>query len=225
MPKRKIPIDNHHLYHVYNSGVTNTNTFTHKYHFQKAIEGLWYYRYQRPPIRLAYFKNLTPQAKEKYLQELRNSPLLIDIVAFVLMPTHFHLIVKQHVSGGTSRFMANMQNSYTRYFNAHKDRRGPLFNRQFEAMPIETADQLLNLSKFIHLKPLTHGKIKSIPELLEYPWSSLPEHLETKPEMLRFCNRDPIRQKIHTATDYETFIKDLDSLPHQTELISTLLFS
>jgi len=224
MPKRKIPIISGQLYHIYNTTIDGNHAFSHKYHFQKAIEGIWYYRYQKPPIRLAYFKNLNPQAKDQYLTQLRSTPLLVDIVAFVFMPDHFHLIIKQLTDGGTSRFMANMQNSYTRYVNAHKNQLGPVFSRQFQALPINSKEDLLYLSKYIHLKPMTHGRIKDLNALYNYPWSSLPEYLETKPEMLRFCNRDPIRQHLKSVDEYASFIQDLNSLPQQTELISPLLF-
>jgi REP element-mobilizing transposase RayT len=223
MPKRAIPIHTGSLYHVYNHSIDNTNTFTHKYHFQKAIEGLWYYRYQKPSIRLAYFKNLNPESKEKYLRELRTNPLLVDIVAFVILSDHFHLIIKQHIDGGTSRFMANMQNSYTRYFNAHKNRTGPLFDRQFKALPIDNKDDLLNLSKYLHLKPFTEKKVNNLEELGQYPWSSLPEYYETKPEVLRFCNRDPVMKHFKDVHRYRHFITDLDTLPQITDSLTRLL--
>jgi putative transposase len=202
MPRRKIPIVTGRYYHVFNSGINGENTFTHKYHYQKAIEGLWYYRYDKPPIRLAYFKSLNQQATFRYLDKLRHHPLLADVVAYVLMPSSYHLILKQHIDGGVSRFMANMQNSYTRYFNAHKDRKGMLFERQFNALPIENDQHILYLTKYLHLKPLQENRVQTLDELFAFDWSSLSEYTETKPEHLRFCNRDAVMHQVGGPEGY-----------------------
>jgi putative transposase len=224
MPSRKVPIETGQIYHVFNQTIEGESAFAHKYHYQKAIEGIWYYRYKRPPIRLAYFKGLNRQAKDEYLNRLNQEPLQAEVIAFVLMPDHYHLLLKQTMDGGISRYMANVQNSYTRYFNAHRDRQGPLFGRQFKAKAITNDQDLLILSQYIHLKPYLDNKVPSIDELHTYDWSSLPEYTGAKPSHLSFCNHAPLHDALGGFEAYKAFTLDSSNLPTLKSVIRPLMF-
>ncbi|MBI4035293.1 MAG: transposase [Candidatus Chisholmbacteria bacterium] len=93
------------------------------------------------------------------------------------MPNHFHLLIRQSLSNGISKFMAKFQNSYTRYFNIRNKRRGALFLNQFKAVRIEDEEQLLHIVRYIHLNPYSAYLVKRIEELESYSWSSLKEYL------------------------------------------------
>ena len=80
---------------------------------------------------------------------------IVQIIAYCLMPTHIHLILKQVHDAGISSFMGNILNSYSRYFNTRHQRKGPLWESKFQNVRIESDEQLLHLTRYIHLNPVT----------------------------------------------------------------------
>lgn len=94
----------------------------------------------------------------------------VTLVGFVLMPNHFHLILRQVRDKGVSSYMQKILNSYTKYFNTRRDRSGHLFQGPFKAVHIDDNEQLLYLSAYIHCNPREVTKWAS--NWQEYPWSS-----------------------------------------------------
>lgn len=102
------------------------------------------------------------------------------------MPNHFHLLLKQTKENGISKLVANFQNSYTRYFNLKNERVGPLFQGVFKALRVKTDEQLIHVSRYIHLNPYSSSVIKSFEELKRYPWSSVEEYLHPQTKKISF---------------------------------------
>lgn len=82
--------------------------------------------------------------------------MLVEIVVFVLMPNHYHLIVRPLVEGGVSLFMKKLSNSYTGYFNDKYERKGmgALFQSVFKAVRIEGDGQFLHLAEYLFSNPV-----------------------------------------------------------------------
>lgn len=82
--------------------------------------------------------------------------MLVEIIAFVLMPNHYHLIVRPLVEGGVSLFMKKLSNSYTGYFNDKYERKGmgALFQGAFKAVRIEGDGQFLHLAEYLFANPV-----------------------------------------------------------------------
>ena len=131
---------------------------------------------------------------------------LVSIISFVLMPNHFHFLLKQNVENGISLFLAQFQNSYTRYFNTKNRRQGHLLQGQFKAVRIEDDDQLLHVRRYIHLNPYVSYVVKDIKELEEYKYSSFPEYLNH--EKNEICNKPIVLSHFPTIKQYKKFITD-----------------
>ena len=138
------------------------------------------------------------------------------------MPNHFHLLLKQIIDGGISKFMSNFTNRYTRYLNTKNDRNGPIFQGRFKAIRIETDEQLLHVCRYIHLNPYTSYVVKTFSNLEKYPYSSFPEYLgKTKRE---FCNKELILHHFNKdRKDYKKFVfnqanyqRELNKIKHLT---------
>ncbi len=71
------------------------------------------------------------------------------------MPTHIHLILKQLKEDGISAYMSKILNSYTCYFNRRTKRKGPLWESRFKRVEVTSDEQLLHLTRYIHLNPVT----------------------------------------------------------------------
>lgn len=161
MAGRKIILATNEFYHVYNRGVARQPTFLTKWDYQQTILALSYYRFINPPLKLSRFKELSYEQRQKYFSDLEGmGDKLVDIISFVLMPNHFHFLLKQAADGGISKFLSQVTNSYTRYFNTKHKRVGPLFQGTFKAVHVETDEQLIHLSRYIHLNPLVTFLVK-----------------------------------------------------------------
>ena len=135
------------------------------------------------------------------------------------MPNHFHFLLKQRKDGGITRFLSNFQNSYTRYFNVRHQRTGHLFQGQFKAVRMETDEQLLHVSRYIHLNPYSSYLVKDFKALKDYPWSSLGEYLnlfdhkvsEKQTLLSFFSSVKKFEQFIFNQKDYQ---RELESIKH-----------
>ena len=114
-----------------------------------------------------------------------------------------------------------MQNSYTKYFNLKRKQTGSIFQGHFKAVRVETDEQLVHLSRYIHLNPYSSFVVKSIEKLETYPWSSLPDYLgETK---YSFLNKKPVLDFFKNNKAYQKFVfdqadyqKNLEKIKHLT---------
>ena len=92
----------------------------------------------------------------------------IDILAYVLMNNHYHLVVRTNRSN-LSRSMQWFGVTYTRYFNVRYERSGHLFQGRFKSFLIENSEYLLRVSYYIHRNPLRAGAAR---RLSDFRWSS-----------------------------------------------------
>ncbi|MBU1457671.1 transposase [Patescibacteria group bacterium] len=144
------------------------------------IDSLWLYRYLSPPLRMSYLQRLTEKKRTDIKQSIKGEAKHVHVVSYCLMPNHFHILIKQVLDKGVSIFMSNLQNSYTRYFNTQQKRIGPIFLGKFKAVLIESEEQLLHTSRYIHLNPFSASIVKNIHELRSYSRSSLQEYIANK---------------------------------------------
>lgn len=136
------------VYHIFTRSIAGFKIFNNNNEFSRMIGGICYYQKEKPDIRFSKFINSF--SPKKVIKEN-----LVKIIAYCLMPTHLHLILKQIKEKGISIFMNNILNSYTRYFNIKHCRKGPLWEARFKNVLIKTDEQLLHLTRYIHLNPVT----------------------------------------------------------------------
>lgn len=202
---RKFVFANDQIYHVFNRGVEKRPTFTDKRDLTKAIQTLKFYQYPNLKLSLSKFLRLTDQEKEKFLTKLNGTSRQVEIIAYCLMPNHFHFLLKQKLENGISNFLANFQNSYTRFFNTKNDRVGPLFQGTFKAVLVEDDNQLIHLSRYIHLNSVSSFLIK--PEQLKnYEWSSYPEYLNLSEENI--TEKQIVLGLFPSISKYGEFVQD-----------------
>lgn len=200
---RKIVLANGEYYHLFNRGVERRPVFTNKREFLRAIALVNFYRFDKPPLRYSKYLTLDEDQRRNFLANLKEKA--VEIIAFCLMSNHFHFLVRQVRDKGVSKFMANFMNSYTKYFNTKYQRVGPLFQGAFKAVHIESDEQLLHLSRYIHLNPVTSFKVKP-QELKDYEWSSYPSY--TGDSGLNFLDKDTVINFFKKPVKYEEFVLD-----------------
>lgn len=183
------------VYHIFNRGVDKRLIFLDEQDYQLFLYYLYIYltplekvlrRYHGLPLRL-FNKNV---AKE------------LDLLSYVLMPNHFHLILRQKMDGGISQFMKQLSNAYTQYFNHKYKRAGSLFEGAFKAVRIPTDELLVHTSRYIHLNPVMAGLSKEP----EYQWSSYGEYIDSMTTSL--CSKKPILNMFASVYSYKKFVND-----------------
>ncbi|MEE9414278.1 MAG: transposase [Acidimicrobiales bacterium] len=97
----------------------------------------------------------------------------IETHSYCLMGNHYHLML-HCPSAGLSAAMAYLSGCYTRSFNERHGFDGPLFKGRFTSRDIESDQQLLDASRYIHRNPLD---IDAHIALAEYRWSSYGAYL------------------------------------------------
>lgn len=165
MPIRKTPLITGQYYHIFNKAIYGVQTFQDARDHKRFIETLFYYA--------LLDKKPKYSSRKKLPNNIDYSKKLVDIICYCLMPNHFHLLLKQSSDNGIAQFIRNLCNSYTKYFNVKRKRNGPLFQGRFKAVLVETNEQLLHLSRYIHLNPLVSYIVN---DLKSYPWSSYTEY-------------------------------------------------
>jgi len=210
MPSRAIPFINTEYYHVFNRGVAQMPIFHDKADYKRFMRTMLYYAVEGPKPRFSLFSPLgTP---------LDINKKLVEIICFSLMPNHFHILLQQKRDRGITEFVSKLSNSYTKYFNTKNKRSGPLFQGEFKAVHIETDEQLLHLSRYIHLNPLVSFITKN---LETYSWSSYKEYLGITDAAT--CFKEIILNQFKSLRDYKQFVLDqgdygkkLEMIKHQT---------
>lgn len=129
---------------------------------------------------------------------------MVELNLFTTMPNHFHLLAQEKTKGGVSSYLQRLQNGYAKYFNAKYQKQGHLFQGAFRAVPVETDEQLLYLSAYIHRNPreLKGWKNREI----EYPWSSYQDLVKNNRwgELLK---PNIILNQFSSANSYHEFVE------------------
>jgi len=115
----------------------------------------------------------------KFIDWLRDSGKLFKVAihAYVLMPTHLHLLVTPADEQGLSRMMQWIGRHYVPYFNLKYGRSGTLWQGRFKATVLDAEHYLMTCCRYIELNPVRSGMVAS-PE--NYPWSSCLHHIGVK---------------------------------------------
>jgi len=92
----------------------------------------------------------------------------VNVAAFCLMPTHYHLMV-QTPDANLSRCMRHLNGVYTQRYNVRHDSDGTLFRGRYKSILVEADSYVLQLVGYIHRNPLKAGLVK---RLDQYVWSS-----------------------------------------------------
>lgn len=192
---KKPPLLNDHIYHIYNRGVEKRKIFLNKEDYFRFTHNLFEFNDESPAINLNFHlggnrtTKLSNLTSEVGLPKLERKPrkLLVDILAFCLMPNHFHLLLQQRKNHGITNFMRKMGTGYTNYFNKKYNRVGPLFQGKFKAILLEDDTHFRYLPFYIHANPLAlmppqeRRNPKTALRFLEsYRWSSYPDYIGKK---------------------------------------------
>ena len=178
---RSCPLVNGQVYHVMNKSIAGYKIFCGKRDYERMLMALRFFTLKSPPAKFSRFL-ISEQVKDEGFNacvEALGAELgrRVQIIAYCIMPTHLHLVAKQLDEKGLSEMLRMSLNSYARYFNIKYGRKGTLFTGPFKNVLVENDGQLLNLTRYVHLNPVTAGLVDK-PESWSY--SSYMEYVQPK---------------------------------------------
>jgi REP element-mobilizing transposase RayT len=143
---------------------------------------------------------LSPEeAKDSYGVSYPNFYNKVDLLAYCLMPNHFHLLVYQRQQKELTSLMQSIMTSYSRYFNTKYKRTGSLFESRFRASMITDDSYLQHITRYIHLNPR---------QWRSYEYSSLPYYLQRAQET--WLRPERILELFESPEKYEAFVADYE---------------
>ncbi len=153
------------IYHIFNKSIASYAIFRTRPDSLRFLYCLDYYNNRIIHHNLAHALQRKTYRYENLLKIKESS--IIDFLCFCIMPDHYHLLTKVVDETLVSKYINDLENSYTRYFNIKNHRKGPLWQTSFKAVRIKTNEQLLHVSRYIHLNP-TSSSLVNKPEDWEF---------------------------------------------------------
>ncbi len=210
------------IYHIFSKSIADFKIFNSRDKLLRMKNMLKYYQFKNLPFRFSRFMDLESVKKkgfeEYFVSASEGKERIVQIIAYCVMTTHIHLILKQLKEGGISSFTGKILNSYSRYFNTKHKRKGPLWEGRFQNVLVKTDEQLLHLTRYIHLNPVTAYLVDE-PE--DWQASSYNEYLGNYKKNELICGYEDVLD-INKAS-YRRFVKDRASYQRELGKIKSLL--
>ena len=179
-------------------------------------QGQYYHIYNRGSGRQPIFREA-----DNYLFVLRRvkeyiRALEIAVIAYCLMPNHYHFLLRQDGQEPAGRLPQRVFNSYTKAFNKRYDRKGTLFAGPYKATHVDQDRYLLHLCRYIHANPVKHGVVS---DLGKWSYSNYAEWVGARDGKL--VDLSFVGEHFPIAGSYRRFVLDylsgLDRLPEGIE--------
>lgn len=126
-------------YHVYNRGANKQNIFLRSGNYSYCLSLI-----------------------RKYIPKYR-----VAVMAYCLMPNHYHFILRQGDNGSISRFIQTTFNAYSQAVNLSTGHSGTLFQGRVKGLEITSDEYAVRLARYIHFNPVAAGIVKK-PEAWEF---------------------------------------------------------
>lgn len=193
------------IYHIFNRGVNKQNIFFAEDDYRRFLQVATHYLTSKRQF------SHSKKPISDTVSEMAKIDSKVEVLAYCLMPNHFHLLVKQLGDRGITWYLQHVSNSYSHYIHTKYKRTGPLFEGPFKNVLIETDEQLIHVSRYIHLNPLVSNLIKN---LNDYLWSSYSSYINDEKDPL--CTTKTILGYFKGKKDYRQFV--LDQIDYGKEL-------
>ncbi|MBI3305989.1 transposase [Candidatus Nomurabacteria bacterium] len=205
---RNIKIAPGEYYHIFNRGVNKQLIF---HDSADRVRFLFLILYFQSPITFinigrpvkSFVKHSVFNIEGVTTREIINSRF-VELTSFVLMPNHFHLIIKEVEENGIARYMQRVLNSYTKYYNTKYNKSGHLFQGPYKAVHVKNNNQLLYLSAYIHRNPRELKEWQN--KESSYPWSSYQDFVN-KNRFEGLLVLDIISEQFENHKEYDDFVK------------------
>lgn len=205
------------IVHTLNRGVDKRKIFLDKQDHFRFIHDLFEFNDSDWVNNTFYHFHKNNDIASRYIAiERKPRKLLVDILAFCLMPNHYHLLLQPRVPNAIPQFMKKLNMGYAKYFNGKYERSGALFEGRYKSVVVTSEAHFVHLPYYIHFNPLDlaypewrNRKISNykdaIAHLESYRWSSHLDYLGKK-NFPSVTNREFLSQFFGGAEGYRDAI-------------------
>lgn len=202
------------IYHVFNRSIANFKIFNDLNNCQRFIQALGYYNNPNSMTKLSDFLERNRDYNPNLLIFEKNNQA--KFISHHIMPDHYHLLIRILKDSSFSKYIGDVENSFTKFFNRKFERRGPLWESRFKAVKIKTNEQLLHVSRYIHLNSTTAGLVDR-PE--DWIFSSY-KKIITDPKILKEVLTEI---SISDKSLYKKFVEDRIDYQRKLKLIKNII--
>ncbi|MBU0491847.1 MAG: transposase [Chloroflexi bacterium] len=164
-----------HYYHVYNRGAGKSLLFFNPGNYEHCL-----------------------RLVKQYSQTYR-----VAVIAYCLMPNHYHFLLRQETDEPLSRFINVLFNAYVQAMNRQQGRSGTLFEGRFRHVWVDREEYLVYLCRYIHLNPVAAGLVS---QPGDWPYSNYLEWVGQRVGTLK--DEAFIRERFPAPEAYRLFVAD-----------------
>ena len=212
-------------YHIFNRAVSRQVIF---HDFGDYARFLFLILYLQAPIKILHIGRAVKDFLKYFGQGGQSRALatgyekeimkkrMVELVAFCLMPNHFHLVIKELEERGIASYMQRVLTAYAKYYNTKYEKSGHVFQGPYKAVYIEDDRQLLYLSAYIHRNPREISKWFKRED--QYIWSSYQDFISEN----RWGNLimpDIVTGQFKNKKKYHEFVKPSPAKLFEKELL------
>ena len=216
--QRKFQFEPGECYHIFNRGVEKRIIFQDDRDWLRFQNLLYLANGSHPLI----FKSLQGLPLEQ-----ERGGMHASIIAYSLMPNHFHIIGREDKEGGLSKLMSKLSTSYCMYFNVKYERSGPLLCHPFRARHINSDDYFRWVLSYVHLNPLDlmdsgwseKGKIdldRAVRFLQSFAYSSYPDYFLGKRPATKIINKNALPIEISDLENVQDMLEEFRTPPENS---------
>ena len=163
-------------YHIYNRGIDKREIFLDEQDYSVFIGYMKFYL-DKPNLQGLALKDLNGKTVSPS-RTSKNYADEISLLAYCLMPNHFHFLIRQSSDRGIAEFMQSLVLKYVLYFNKKYKRVGGLFQSRYKTVLINNEEQFTYITKYIHRNPVDLLPSRpGLEGLAEYKYSSYGNYL------------------------------------------------
>jgi hypothetical protein len=200
-------------YHLYNRGALGSEIFRDQQDFQTFTFILSYYLRIPEGKPLSYLQTVkAPYTRGAAKALAQRSDLPVNLIAYHLSSTFFHLVLEERQgppTPGISALMKRLSVTYAMYFNSKYGKEGSLFSGKYKTILMPTLEHTLELTKYLHRLDLGTTT------------SSYQDYLKTSRSWIK---PDQVLDQVraHNTLSYKTYVEDT---PENLPFLKGLLLS
>jgi putative transposase len=141
------------------------------------------------------------------------------IIAYCLMPNHYHFLLRQESDAPLSKFMQVLFNSYVQALNLQQRRTGTLFEGHFKHKCVDKWEYLIVLCRYIHRNPVRAGLVKK-PD--DWAYSNFREWIGLRDSAL--VDKAFVHDHFSSPEEYVNFVNDGADEKKSYEKIAKYMF-
>ncbi|MBI2052013.1 transposase [Candidatus Roizmanbacteria bacterium] len=201
------------IYHIFNKSISNFRIFKTPESSLRFIAALDFYNKKNKTA--SFSKHLRKNPELEGINVLTPKKHgMIKFLSYCIMPDHYHILIKALTDDRVSKYISDVENSFSRYFNVRFNRKGPLWQSRVKSVLIRKNEQLLHVSRYIHLNPTT-SKLVINPE--DWEFSSYRSYIYNESFLRKYLTEISIenpklyKKFVEDQKDYQQKLKTMRS--------------